>query len=81
MNRVYKVIWSKAKNCYIVVSELAKDYTKASKSSVLKPVAVAGVMAAVLNFGISNPVFAEPERPHEISWSDFTSKYYWVYIR
>lgn len=24
MNRIYKVIWSKAKNCYIVASELAK---------------------------------------------------------
>ena len=24
MNKIYKVIWSKAKNCYVVVSELAK---------------------------------------------------------
>lgn len=25
MNRIYKVIWSKVKNCYIVVGELAKN--------------------------------------------------------
>ena len=28
MNKIYKVIWSKAKNCYIVVSELAKACSK-----------------------------------------------------
>ena len=25
MNRIYNVIWSKAKNCYVVVSELVKS--------------------------------------------------------
>ena len=25
MNRIYKVIWSKIKNCYIVVGELVKN--------------------------------------------------------
>jgi hypothetical protein len=24
MNRIYKVIWSKVRHCYVVVSELAK---------------------------------------------------------
>ena len=28
MNRVYKVIWSKAKHCYVVTSEIAKSHTK-----------------------------------------------------
>ena len=28
MNRIYKVIWSKVKNCYVVTSELAKSHTK-----------------------------------------------------
>ena len=32
MNRIYKVIWSKAKNCYVVASELAKNHTKDSRS-------------------------------------------------
>ena len=28
MNRIYKVIWSKTKHCYVVVSELAKRHAK-----------------------------------------------------
>lgn len=28
MNRTYKVIWSKARRCYVVVSELAKKPTQ-----------------------------------------------------
>ena len=30
MNKIYKVIWSKARNCYIVVSEMAKRKVKGS---------------------------------------------------
>ena len=51
MNRVYKVIWLKAKNSYVVVSELAKRYSKASKSLVLSRAFVAGVLASLLGFG------------------------------
>lgn len=32
MNKIYKVIWSKVKGAYIVVSELAKGYTRAKTS-------------------------------------------------
>ena len=32
MNKIYKVIWSKAKNCYVVVSELAKRNGKCKTS-------------------------------------------------
>ena len=28
MNRIYKLIWSKVKNCYVVASELAKSHSK-----------------------------------------------------
>ena len=28
MNKIYKVIWSKVKACYVVVSELAKRHSK-----------------------------------------------------
>lgn len=34
MNRIYKVIYSKARQCYIVVSELAKSNHKSSQQSV-----------------------------------------------
>ena len=58
MNRIYKVIWSKAKNCYVVASELAKSRTKSPKSSVISPAIVAGVLACVLSFGAVMPAYA-----------------------
>ena len=33
MNSIYKVIWSKAKNCYVVASEIAKSHTKSASGS------------------------------------------------
>ena len=51
MNKVYKVIWSKAKNCYVVASELAKNRTKAPKSSIFSRAMVAGILMSVLSFG------------------------------
>ena len=32
MNRIFKVVWSKAKQCRVVVSEIAKSYLKSSES-------------------------------------------------
>ena len=44
MNRIYKLIWSKVKNCYVVTSELAKNHGKncarSKKSNVLRSSAV-----------------------------------------
>ena len=33
MNRVYKVIWAKAKHCYVVTSEIARSVTKSASSA------------------------------------------------
>lgn len=33
MNNIYKVIWSKAKNCYVVASEIARAHTKSATGS------------------------------------------------
>lgn len=32
MNKIFKVIWSKSRNCYVVASELAKGRTKAAST-------------------------------------------------
>lgn len=49
MNRVYKVIWSKAKHCYVVTSEIAKSHTKGeSTGRGLKNLAAALLVAAAL---------------------------------
>lgn len=50
MNRIYKVIWSKAKNAYVVTSEIAKTYTKSAGSRTGKMAAILAA-AAVLSFG------------------------------
>ena len=59
MNRIYKVVWSKAKNCYTVVSEIAKRHGKGNRArtcaaAFLAAFALTGVMgmseAQALNF-------------------------------
>ena len=47
MNRIFKVIWSKTKHCYVVVSEYAKANTKAAHTS-MRATAAALAAAAVL---------------------------------
>ncbi|WP_370821092.1 ESPR domain-containing protein [Acidaminococcus massiliensis] len=34
MNKIYKVVWSKVRNCYVVVSELAKRNIRNTRSIV-----------------------------------------------
>lgn len=36
MNRVYKIVWSKAKNAYVVTSELAKNHTRSASGKAVK---------------------------------------------
>ena len=46
MNKIYKIVWNKTKNCYVVASELAKNHTKGSgtRSFRMKAVRVLGAM-------------------------------------
>ena len=32
MNKIFKVIWSRTKNCYVTASELAKGHTKSAST-------------------------------------------------
>ena len=48
MNKVFKVIWNKSKNCYVVVSELAKN------NSGKKKIVVAGIFAVLAMTNASN---------------------------
>ena len=56
MNKIFKVIWSKSKQCYIVVSEIAKNKTGKKK------IVVAGIFAALamVNGGDSTVAAALP---------------------
>ena len=50
MNRVYKVIWSKAKHCYVVTSEIAKGYGKSAGSKGVKAL-LSGLVALSIAMG------------------------------
>ena len=58
MNKIFKVIWSKSKQCYIVVSEIAKNKTGKKK------IVVAGIFAALamVNGGYSALAADPPSR-------------------
>ena len=59
MNKIYKVVWSKVKHCYVVTSELAKRQTKGCGVRSLRTAAVTmGVAAALL--GAGHPLFGMP---------------------
>ena len=49
MNKIFKVIWSKSKQCYVVVSEIAKNKTGKKK------IVVAGIFAALAMVGGITP--------------------------
>ena len=51
MNRVYKIVWSKAKNAYVVTSELAKNHTKSASGKAVKAALTAAVGMGVLMGG------------------------------
>ena len=51
MNRVYKIVWSKAKNAYVVTSELAKNHTKSASGKAVKAALTVAVGMGVLMGG------------------------------
>ena len=54
MNRIYKIVWSKAKNAYVVTSEVARSHTKSASGKAMKV-----ALTAFLLTGISvSPVSA-----------------------
>ena len=54
MNKIFKVIWSKSKQCYVVVSEIAKNKTGKKK------IVVAGIFAALAMVNSGYTAFAYP---------------------
>ena len=60
MNKIYKVVWSKVKHCYVVTSELAKRQTKGCGTRSLRMATVSlGVAASLLCTGAVLPIFGE----------------------
>ena len=79
MNKTFKIIWSKARNCYVVASELAKRRTKAPKSRMFSKALIAGILSCVLNCGIVIPVNAAVGDHGGGAWNYSTNNVYLTY--
>ena len=61
MNKIYKVVWSKVKNCYVVVSEIAKNVISGSVKSAkvgTAPLVKGAALGAMMAFVITGNVWA-----------------------
>ena len=59
MNKIYKVIWSHVKQCYVVTSELAKAHGRTSTRGRTSRLAVAALTAFILTAGITSVGLAD----------------------
>lgn len=50
MNKIYKVVWSKARHAYVVTSEVAKSHTKSASGKAVKAALAAAVGMGVLRW-------------------------------
>ena len=48
MNKIYKIVWSKAKHAYVVTSEVARSHTKSASGKAVKAALAAAVGMGVL---------------------------------
>ncbi|MBQ7884032.1 MAG: hypothetical protein IJ320_06740, partial [Phascolarctobacterium sp.] len=72
MNKIYKVVWSKVKNCYVVVSELAKNIitggvksVKVGHAPMARGLALGAMMAFVITGSAMYDGMAEAARYEE----------------
>lgn len=84
MNKIYKVMYSKVKQCCVVVSEIAKSHGRHTKSSVAKSSAAltAGVLIALGSFSFEGmPVAQAADGTESLRNNDFVgaNDQYWYY--
>ena len=60
MNKIFKVIWSKSKQCYVVVSEMAKNTT--GKKKIIVASILAGLAMSTMG---PNVMAVSPTIPHD----------------
>lgn len=84
MNKIYKVMYSKVKQCCVVVSEIAKSHGRHTKSSIAKSSAAltAGVLIALGSFSFEGmPVVQAADGTESLRNNDFVgaNDQYWYY--
>ena len=76
MNKIFKVIYSKTRHCYVVVSELAKSHCKTTQSHTVrsKTALTAAVLLALGTFSVASvfmPIMAEAADKTRTDGSNF----------
>lgn len=81
MNKIFKVIYSKTRHCYVVVSELAKSHCKTTQSHTVrsKTALTAAVLLALGAFSFVGMPVAQADE--SVMNNDFVgaNDYYWYY--
>ena len=76
MNKIYRIVWSKVRGCYMVASEFAKRYAKGCGVLAGHAVKRAGVtlaVAAMLTGGFSGSAFATQMLPYNFTDTETSS--------
>ena len=84
MNKIFKVIYSKTRHCYVVVSELAKSHCKTTQSHTVrsKTALTAAVLLALGAFSfVGMPVVQAADGTESLRNNDFVgaNDQYWYY--
>lgn len=83
MNKIFKVIYSKTRHCYVVVSELAKSHCKTAGSHTArnKTALTAAVLLALGAFSFAGMPVAAADGTESLRNNDFigANDYYWYY--
>lgn len=83
MNKIYKVMYSKVKQCCVVVSEIAKSHGRHTKSSIAKSSAAltAGVLIALGSFSFEGMPVVQADGTESLRNNDFVgaNDQYWYY--
>ena len=74
MNKIYRIIWSKAKNCYVVASEFAKSHTKAPQG--VASLMSVSLLVCMLSVGFVRPVFADETHFVKVNSTDTAATNY-----
>ena len=64
MNKIYKLVWSKVRNCYVVTSELAKSHSKSKsgRNAIMRGMLVAAVLGLLPVSGLAADL-PKPNQP------------------
>lgn len=84
MNKIFKVIYSKTRHCYVVVSELAKSHCKTTQSHTVrsKTALTAAVLLALGAFSfVGMPVVQAADGTESLKNNDYVGAngYYWYF--